>query len=154
MIVTHEETWNEQIGECRLEFTAPSGLPEFGSPRINLEIKGPAGQCMGQGRFKLRREGYEDAQLGFLFDVIVISQIELKEEIRGKGIGTEIVRRLAIRFPESLFVGENQNADAVRWHVKQLDRRFPTRMLRINGTGEERVKPGVPLDPQELGACV
>ena len=85
-----------------------------------------------------------------MYDVIVISQIELEDEIRGKGIGTEIVRRLAVRFPESLFIGENQNADAKRWHTNQLNRRFSTRMLRISEGKEERVMPGVPPDPCEL----
>jgi hypothetical protein len=151
MIVTRSETWSEQIGEYGLDFTAPFGLPDFGSPRIELVIRGSAGQRMGQGHFKLRREGHEDVKSGILYDVIVISQIELKKEIRGKGVGTEIVRRLAVRFPESLFVGENQNADAERWHTNQLDRRFSTRMLRISGGSEERVTPGVSLDPHELG---
>ena len=150
MIVTRPEAWSEQIGEYCLDFTAPLGLPEFGSPRIELVIRGAAGQRMGQGHFKLRHEGHPDVKSGVMYDVIVISQIELEDEIRGKGIGTEIVRRLAVRFPESLFIGENQNADAKRWHTNQLNRRFSTRMLRISEVKEERVMPVVPLDPCEL----
>lgn len=150
MIVTRMETWSEQIGEYGLDFTAPFGLPDFGSPRIELVIRGAAGQYMGQGHFKLRRGGHTDVKSGIKYDVIVISQIELKNEIRGMGIGTEIVRRLAVRFPESLFIGENQNADAKRWHTNQLDRRFSTRMLRISRGSEERITPGASLDPREL----
>ena len=85
-----------------------------------------------------------------MYDVIVISQIELEDEIRVKGVGTEIVRRLAVRFPESLFIGENQNADAKRWHTNQLNRWFSTRMLCVSGGKEERVTPGASLDPCEL----
>lgn len=47
MIVTRPEAWSEQIGEYCLDFIAPLGLPEFGSPRIELVIRGAAGQRMG-----------------------------------------------------------------------------------------------------------
>lgn len=150
MIPRPTPTWSECVESYRLVFQANRPFESEGTHPFELAIIDGAGERAGEGHFKLRRGGFYDSRLDQEFDVLVISQIELIESLQRFGVGTEIVRRLAVRFPNALFVGESHNDRAVRWHEDRLNKRFPTRMIQLADGGEKRVTPGQPIDEAEL----
>lgn len=144
MTVPRDLDWNGY----QITFDAGGDLPTNGTARITLKVK--CGEAVvAEGWFKLRREGFCDADLSRAFDQIVISNIQIDEKHRRIGLGTEIIRRIAGRFPEALIVGENPNDDANAWHA-HLDAVFPSRMMRVRQGAEVRVSPGVEVDQSEL----
>lgn len=145
-------SWASSWKGYALDFVAPYGLPEFGSPRIGLTVTvaGEPDTVAATGHFKLRREGFEDEALGRLFDLIILSNIDIIDSHQRQGLGTEIVRLLAAKFPDALIIGEMQNEEAVRWHEGQLEKRFRTRMITLSGADEIRVAAGAEIDPGEV----
>ena len=144
-------SWQVEWHDYQFNFIAPGGLTEFGTPRISLDVLHRRSAIkVATGWFKLRRQGHWDEHLSRYFDQIVISTIAIDEKHRGVGLGTEIIRAVAERFPEALIVGENPNEDANTWHASRLDTTFPSRMMRVRNGVEVRVSPGSEVDQNEL----
>lgn len=142
-------TWRSAWNGYTLILDAPSGLQAETTTRLSLTATAPNGSSAASGWLKYRPEDHCDAVLNKWFDTIVLSNLEIAEGYRRRGLGTAIVRAVARHFPRALIVGENPNADAVRWHRDRLERDFPTRMLDVESP-EARVSPGKSLDPQEI----
>lgn len=148
----NQEEWSVSWGDYDLNFAAPFGLTGDVSARVQLHVvQKSSGGAVGSGWFRIRRDDFNDPSLSQAFDVIVISNIELSDgHVRG-GLGTEIVRAMAAKFPNALIVGENPNPTAKAWHASKLEVRFPSRMIRLAATGAgARVTPGRMLDSREL----
>lgn len=141
--------WKVDWNSYQINFEARGGVPANGTVRITLKVV--LGQAVvAEGWFKLRREGFWDAKLSRAFDQIIISNIEIDGKHRRIGLGTEIIRGIAGRFPEALIVGENSNDDAKKWHANHLDAVFPSRMMQVRQGVEVRVSPGVEVDQSEV----
>lgn len=133
-----------------IHFCFPSGVRSAGTTPIQVEAVKTDGSDAATGYFRLRREWHEDIALGRVFDVLVISDIEVDSEHRRKGLGVAIVKALAQQFPEALIVGENPNPDAQAWHRDCLEVLLPTRLLRDDGREGVRIRPGAELAASEL----
>jgi len=145
-----DSDWTDSWRGYTFHFSAPHGLGYEGTPRIALVVTHIGPNSVGTGNFKLRREYVSDGALGEEFDQLVISSINLVNGHQRLGLGTAIVHSLLAKFPKALFVGEQQNAASESWHANVLNVRFPTRAMDLDGYEGVRVRPGSPLDPNEL----
>ena len=145
------DAWSDAWGDYRFNFVLDGPRDDWSQRVAFAIVHTGAGQQVGEGRIKYRREGFVDPISNEWFDQVVLSVVEICQDHTGRGLGTEVVRSLARKFDRALIVGEAQNDDALRWHERVLERELPTRMIRlVDRRTEERVTPGRALDPTEL----
>lgn len=150
-----ERSWDARFACVRIKFCAPNGLAKVGfSKPIQVEVYSGV-EKIGDAYFRYRfnENGFYDKHLRRDYDVIVVSNIGLEGKYCRRGIGSEIIRQLAMKFPYSLFVLENmETEDSRRWNKDRLERVYPSRMLNTDKGVEVRVTPGREVDPRELSS--
>lgn len=144
-------SWRDRWEDHAFVFDLPpGGLRAEGTTPIRFDAATSGGVPSATGYFRYRPEGHEDSELGRVFDVVVLSNLEIFEGFRRIGLGSAVVAAIARHFPDALIVGENANEDAQAWHKRSLEVRMPTRMLDVLSGGEVRITPGVSIDQSEV----
>lgn len=152
-----EQSWGARFACVEIKFSAPKGLKNDGYTKpIQIDVYSSVENTkVGESYLKYRfdENGFYDKDLRRYYDLIVVSTILLKEKYRRLGIGGEIIRQLAMKFPDSLFILENMKTeDSRRWSKDRLERVYPSRMLNVDNGVEARVTPGEEVDPRELNS--